>query len=349
MKILIIFGLINLLALLGSLAVGMHASVMAGRYFARDTIFIAPFLNESHLHWSDSNIAELQQQFVDYSISPVSRGNIVVQTTQAITTTVVYTDAAFFSISFMNFIEGNRWADYDSGIVLNEALAWRLFGGGDVLGLPVEINQKQYTVAGVVRQEQGGGEYMAWMPRSAMPVPLAAATLYIQAHNYNLVDVFAHTIGHSGMLNLQFRNPGNYAIVDINRYVETIGLRNRLFLYVLCVYALIVLIGVCVKQIPNRNRKNIVLCFVLPVLGVLAYILFTGVDDILYWLPNLAVSDTSVFEYITNIGALPPDGYLCFGLSQLAALNRMTNLAWIVGMVAFVNVLVCKSVLKGRL
>lgn len=38
-------------------------------------------------------------------------------------------------------------------VVLDEALAWQLFGGYDVSGLTVTINEKPYYVAGVVRRE----------------------------------------------------------------------------------------------------------------------------------------------------------------------------------------------------
>jgi len=250
----------------------------------------------------------------------------------------------------MEFIEGNRWQEDANAIVLNEALAWRLFGGGDIVGLPVEINQRPYTVTGVVRQgrhERGG--YMAWMPRGTSPVPLPATALYILAHNYNLVDAAAVTWGGMGILAAQLRNPDDYSIVDINRYVEAIGLRHRIFMYILWLYVLILLIGVCIRKQKKLNLR-VVVSYILPVSGILvtSFILFTGVNDILYWLPNLAVPGTSVLGSITNIGVLPPDGYLSFGLRQLAALNRMANIAWIIGAVVFVNLIFTVNILRGR-
>ena len=330
---------------------GMYAHVAAGRYFARDVIFIAPTLNESHLHWSADNVAELQRLFSDYSISAESRSHIIVETsTQQAVTTVVYTDAAYFSIHFMEFIEGSRWTECANAIVLNEALAWRLFGGGNIAGLLVEINQRPYTVTGVVRQDpRGRGAYMAWMPHHTSPAPLPATALYVHAHNYNLVDVAAHTRGDMGMLAVQLRNPGDYSIVDMNRYAEAIGLRNRILMYILWLYVLVLLMGVCIRK-QKKLKLRTLLGFALPAAGIIIalYVLFTGINEIMYWLPNLAVPGNSVFASLTNIGVLPPDGYLSFGLRRLAEINRMANLVWVVGAAAFINIVFCIGILRER-
>ena len=350
MKKLLLFGFCNLFILLGSIGVGIYAHSAAGRYFAPDVIFIAPMLNESHLHWSMDNVNTLRWQFLDYSFSAESRGNaFLASSTHRVSTTVVYTDAAYFNIHFLDFIDGNRWLEDANAIVLNEALAWRLFGGSRIAGAYVTINDRPYTVAGVVRQgPRGVGEYMAWMPRDTSPFPLPVTALYVLANNYNLVDIYAHTRGNAGMLRGQFRNPDDYAIININRYIEAIGLRARIFMYILWLYILVLLIRVCINKRGKLNLQK-VLSFILPVAGILlaVYVLFTGMGEVLYWLPNLSLPGTSVLTSFTNIGILPPDGYLPFGLRRLAELNRLGNIAWIVGAVAFVNLIFCTAILKG--
>jgi hypothetical protein len=62
-------------------------------------------------------------------------------------------------------------------VVLDEELAWKLFGGSDVAGLTVTISDKPYLVAGVVRREEdfadrraytaGAGFFMAFDALSA--------------------------------------------------------------------------------------------------------------------------------------------------------------------------------------
>ena len=329
----------------------MMAHAAAGRYFAPDVIFIAPRLNESHLHWSADNVAELRRLFPDYTFAAESRGNAWLQTaSQQASTTVIYTDPAYFQIHFMAFTQGTRWEENARAIVLNQALAWRLFGSEDVAGLSVTINEMPYVVAGVVRQDpRGQGEFLAWMPHGASPIPLPVTALYLRAHQYNMVDVIVNTTGHDGMLRTQRRNPDDYAIVDINRYIEAMGLRTRIFMYILWLYLLVLLLPVCFRR-HGRFRWRKVLGLVLPVCGVIiaAYALFTGVNNVLYWLPNIGDPNVSVIGSITNIGALPPDGYLSFGLLRLSQLNRAALWAWAVGAAALVNVMVSVSILQSQ-
>jgi len=339
----VFFAFLNLLILIGALVVGMYAHVAARRYFAKDTIFIAPLLNESHLHLNMDNVDALERQFISYSFSAESRRSLAISSsTQTALSTVVYTDTVYFSIHFMEFSDGSHRQD-GSVIIINEALAWRLFGSGDIIGLTVEINQLPYTVTGVVRQDsRGRGEYMAWIPREASPASLPVTALYIRAHSYNMVDVEVET---RRMLTNLYRNPASYAIVDINRYVEAISIRSRVLMYTVWVYVILLLIRLVIAKITALVQKNMkmreVLGLILPMLGVFlaAYVLFTGINDILYWLPNLANPNTVAWRSITNVGQLPPDGYLSFGLRQLAMYNRIGNWAWAVGAIAFVNVL----------
>jgi len=346
MKKLFFFALINLLILVGALITGMYAHVVADRYFAKDIIFIAPLLNESHLHWNTDDVDYLKWRFLNYSISAESRGSTAIaSSTHETTTTVVYTCETYFTIHFMQFIEGNPWQEDTHAIVLNEALAWRLFGGLNIIGMTVDINNTAYTIVGVVRQAlRGTDNYLAWKPRATSPTPLPVTALYVLAHNYNLVDSAVHT---QEMLHLQFRNPANYAIIDINRYIEAIGIRSRILLYVLWLSVLILLIRIFIYM-KNKQLKNLIQLTPL-IFGILLalYVLFTGINDIMHWLPNMADPNAAVLGSITNVGLLPPEGYLSFGLRRLAHFNRIGNLAWIVGAVTFINLIFCIIIIKG--
>jgi len=346
MKKLLFFALINSLVLVSALIAGMHAYTAADRYFAKDTIFIAPLLNESHLHWSMDDINYLKWRFINYSISAESRGSIAIaSSTHETATTVVYTCEAYFAIHFMQFIKGNRWQEDANAIVLNEALAWRLFGSINIIGMTVDMNDTAYTIVGIVRQgPRGTGDYLAWKPQATSPTPLPITALYILAHNYNLVDSAIHT---QEMLSLQFKNPANYAIIDINRYIEAIGIRGRILLYILWLSVLILLMRIFM-YIKNKKLRNMIKLTPL-LLGILLalYVLFTGINDIMYWLPNMADPNSSVLSSITNIGILPPEGYLSFGLRRLAHFNRIGNWAWIMGITAFINLIFCVIIIKG--
>ena len=53
-------------------------------------------------------------------------------------------------------------------VVLDEVLAWQLFGGYDVAGMTVTINQKPYYVAGVVRRENDFASEEAYLDGAGM-------------------------------------------------------------------------------------------------------------------------------------------------------------------------------------
>lgn len=59
-------------------------------------------------------------------------------------------------------------------VVLDEVLAWQLFGGYDVAGLTVTINQKPYYVAGVVRRESDFATEDAYLDGAGMFISYSA-------------------------------------------------------------------------------------------------------------------------------------------------------------------------------
>jgi hypothetical protein len=261
-----IFILANILAMLTVLAAGTVITVVERRYFARDVLFVAPLLNESRLHFSADDLELLRFAFPDYAIVPESRGDIVITASVLQeTATVIYTEGFYFGMHFMDFLEGGHWHSLENSnnVILNEILAWRLFGGNDVVGLPVGINGQPYIVAGVVRQgrARGDSESVAWMPRSAAPGMMPITALYIQAKHYNPLNAVMDAQAMIG--SHMRRNPDEYAIVDINRF-HALSWRNA---------------------------------------------------------------------------ALPPEGYLSFGMRRLSQLNRYGNYVWIAGAVALFNLM----------
>lgn len=59
-------------------------------------------------------------------------------------------------------------------VVLDETLAWQLFGGYDVAGMTVTINQKPYYVAGVVRRENDFATREAYLDGAGMFISYSA-------------------------------------------------------------------------------------------------------------------------------------------------------------------------------
>jgi len=336
MRRLFIFKLLNLLVLSGALVVCTYAYTAANRYFAPDTVFMTT-IGSTHPH--THNIDAVRQIFHDYTVTASSRGVAVVSTpSHVLTVPVTYTDSDYFAIHLLNFSQGAAWQDETYSIVLNEALAWRLFGTTDIVGAPVFIDDRPHIVTGVVRPFVMG-DYMAWMPFSVQQAPLPITAMYARARYYNPVDAAVHS---QRMIRTQFGMVSEYVVVDINRFTRSINMRARGFMYLLWLYGLVLLVRFVIKRAPTftqENIKSIIKTIGLPALGILivSYILLTAVTDVLYWLPNLGIQGVSVIESFTNIGVLPPDEHLSYGLRRLGWFNRMANLAWVVGAVAFVN------------
>ena len=85
-------------------------------------------------------------------------GKMYVSTDRANTETeVLAVGGQFFDFHPMELLSGSylRWDDITRDrVVLDELLAWLLFGSSNVAGLDVEINGRPFEIAGVVRQDE---------------------------------------------------------------------------------------------------------------------------------------------------------------------------------------------------
>jgi len=338
------FIVINMLAVVGALAAGLYIYGVAGRFFARDVVYIAPRINETRLHFPLNDVEILNLNFPGYTIAPEIRGNIFISTgIQETSAYVFYTDAAFFGMHSMDFIEGSYWQGRsdENVMVVNEALAWRLFGATEnIAGKVAWIGNETFIMVGVVRQDpQARDPYTAWMPVSQSPPNLLVSALYIRPNEVNPLAVYQ---SHDMLRFNLSRNPDNYSIVDINRLMESLSVRFRVLLYVTWLIALILLSREAWRRFASRgsDRYKSVVAVGLPLLGaVLSMYILLGVNDILLWLPNFTHPSANVFQAISAVGILPPEDYLPYGLRRLGALSRMSNYAFVIGIVGLVNLL----------
>ncbi|MCL2198229.1 MAG: hypothetical protein FWB80_04820, partial [Defluviitaleaceae bacterium] len=248
----------------------------------------------------------LQIAFQNYTFTTVYQSTVwLASSMQETSATAIYTNE-----------------NLENTITVNDTLAWRLFGTAEnIEGLTVHIGEVQYIVTAV---RSDGGDYTAWLPREDN-MPISA----IYLHPYP-PDPLAQATANT-MLEHIGRNPENYAIIDISRFVESINIRSRIFLYVILLAAMIYFL----QMAQRRTQKR------LPILGaVLCLAAFVwGANDILLWLPNLSALNHSLFNTIIGTGILPPDTYLSSGLLRISQLSRMSNYALIVGAVAFVGII----------
>ena len=310
-----------------SLVVGLLAHRDAGRLFSPNVVFVAPLYDDAALFFSRGEIERLIASFPAYEIYAVGTESTVIsaQATQ-VRATVYYVPPAFFNIFFLNITEGGPPREYTNSLMLSELLAWRLFGGFNVTGITVWVLNEPFVISGVV--EGDGLGYAAWLPGSfapTMPLP----SIYIRFPYYNIVD--AHVVPREM---LGFRNHNEYMILDINRYIEAMGIRNRLVLYVLWVVGLVwavlnfsrIVLQVKEKLPNKREFAKLALTGCVALFSV--YVLLDGIGGIIYALPNLSDANASLSGFIFGWVDMPPAEFIPPNLARLFELNARANFAF---------------------
>jgi len=343
-KRLILFIVLNMLIIVGCLMSGFYFYNRAKQYFASDITYIAPLLNENHLHFNMAQVETLERAFYDTTIVAKSRGSALVSASmQAATTRIIFSNSSYFAVHALDFIEGGHWHGIESSnsIVINQALAWRLFGATeDIVGLPIWMEEQVFTVTGVVRQTSDD-RYLAWMPAGSSPADMPVTALYILSHDYNPLMPYMAQDAIRRHIN---RNPNDYAIVNINRFIESMNIRNQMLLSIIWVIILVYLVRWAWRLVESGRIKAFkdFKGLLLPLVGIsLCVYALWGINDILMWLPNLSNPNTSLFTSISTVGILPPEGYLSYGLLRLGRLSRYVNYAFIAGLAGLFNVIFC--------
>jgi hypothetical protein len=199
--------------------------------------------------------------------------------------------------------------------VLNEALAWYLFGSSNIVGLTVTIRDSIYTVSGVVRQGNSG--LAAWIPITDQE----ATAIYLSPYPYHQIDAVSQTLRQ---LNFDPALP-SYSLVDIGMYTESIAVRFRLLLYAFWLSLLFLL--------PFNRYLSVIAGLAICVSVAV------GVYDILRWLPNL--SNTTFLNAVAAVDLFPADFNMSYGLMQLNQLNSYANYVLVAGMLFGGYCLVC--------
>jgi len=302
-----------MLLLAGGPAVGFYAYQAAQRYVAGGILFVAPFRGD-HFFAEGGAVDDIRAVFPGAALAGRGRA-VITRGDRQVLSPVTFCDAAYFNMHFMNFTEGGPWhADEEDAslIILNEALAWYLFGGGNIVGMTVNVGAEFYRIAGVVRQ---GGDYMAWLPGSGPGLPVNM--MYVRQDN--AIDAMADArYLIEGRL---FHRLSDYAVVDMDRYIGSIAMRHRILLYGLWLY-----IAALLAMAAQRRGAG----QALPLWAALAFCIWVpamGAVDVLHWLPHS----------FSNMGTLPPDVYLSYGIRRASQLNSIANYAWLAAAAAAVN------------
>lgn len=140
-----------------------------------------------------------------YEVSGTKRGSAQ--------TEIIAVTSDFFLIHDFDFVNGSYFHEEElseNGVVIDNSLAWQIFGSDDVIGMTVEINSVSFYVAGVVDIPRCDAEKKTYgnLPRA-----------YI---TYNSAEKIGAESLHVECYEVVMPNPvKNYAYNAINDFVST--------------------------------------------------------------------------------------------------------------------------------
>ena len=337
-----VFKAINIGVLLAAVASCLFISFRAQGQFAGNTFFIAPTINEGRYFFSLNDIEEFRVKtnadrvaFKNLSTSGVSALNISVHSR------VVQTNSDYFELNNVSFSSGGGWLlsmENDNVAVINESLAYKLFGSLDVVDMNLAISDKTYTIIGVIQH----GDVSQVNPTVYIPLnpeyeDKVISSIYAQFVSYDFLtthNAISNYLSDTG------RNNRDYYILSLCRYVENIELKSRLLLFILGVYAMVIIVINCIKLLRGNplNKKTLLKFAVLLPLIALGVVILIRTISFEFWIPHGSGSRINdIVATITNNGVLPSNEYLGYGLQTLVRLNSYANITLIVGCVALLN------------
>ena len=343
------------------LLVGFFAYRDAGRLFDQNVVYVAPLYDDAVLFFGLADVERFRTSFPQHEISHLVSGSAVIQSqiNQA-RASVVFASCGYYRAHFMHFKEGAPPVDFTSSVLLSEQLAWRLFGGFDVVGVPVWIHGQSFVVSGVVTGDNMG--YTAWLPHSAGQ-HVQFSSLFIRFPYYNSVD--KRVVPRETLR----ANSDEYMILDINRFVEAIYIRNRLILYLTWLVLLVWVLGRSYRFYKTTLQKDVIdanvnvlwrikdktdsigklvlLPFAAGFALLSVYVIFAGAIDIISTLPNFALADESLTGYLFGRVDLPPGNFLSPNLQSLFELNARANTAFFSAFIAVMTLCVTQAAKAG--
>lgn len=227
-----LFRLVNIAVLIAAAITCIIISSVAGRYIAKDVFYLAPVLNDAQYYFSTEDLEELQAACQPLSVAAISLSSSMVDSGNfSAYSKIIYTDSPLFALNNIQFSSGAGWPAHqknDNLAVINESLAWQLFGSLDAVDKTIAVDGKVCAVAGVTTQKEiSRDDCAAYLPQDWQQI----SAVFIQVDNYNKlgsaleIEVWLESI---------HKDKRDYFITDMNSYLENVPLfgltanRNKL-------------------------------------------------------------------------------------------------------------------------
>jgi len=327
----LIICIMSLLLALGAILYIAWAHIQAGRYMQPGVLVVMPLVNDPLHQFRPEDFSPTggtHFEFIPYMELERLSQPMMESETQTAFAQVTETGPDYLDMVFMSFIHGGPWLDEDS-IILSSALAWALFGQIDGIGLPIRIDDRLYTVVGVVKDPATSTaqvEGFAWTLREGYTNMSAPANiLYLRPNPYNRLGAHLDAMSLLESLN---RRPAEYTITDINVYLSSIALRGHILLALTGLFIMAVLLCHTVR-LPHPWERAVAI-----VIGAAVIIFFARHLEIDLWVPAFAGEGWDGYrQLLFNSGLLAPRVYLPGHLTALYDWNISANIAFGVGIV----------------
>lgn len=334
-----IFKFINIVIIIVCLIIGLIASFDAEKYINKDVFYVAPIVSDNKYYFTADELKEL-------AVLPVRLASISLDRAAvnfSAYAQIIYTNSDCFALNNSRFVRGGPWAsDQDNVIIINESLAWQVFGSPDVLNSTVDLADKNYTIIGVTKEERVSGDNcVAYLPFASFSGQREVSSIFIEFLEY---DRLRPADDLKSWLRAINKDPRDYYLTDLNRYLENIGNKYKILLVLIGLYIIAVLIINSYKLLKNRHGRNrklpqlILMISALLALDLLFIIILLKGLSLDIWIPHTAGGRmTEVIRTILGTDFLPAKEYLLPNLARIARLNANANMALTLGAVALFN------------
>lgn len=245
-----VFRTVNLLVLLVAIGYTGWAGASAGRYAQPHVTVVTPVINDDSLFFNSDDFE------TDAGLVVTERVTRAAFSVDGITayTPVSVTGRDYFEIMHTRFTDGGPWmADGERAVVLNESLAWLLYGNLAAAGQTLRIGDAVYTVAGVAAQGSVAKDNIfAWITPAPDEV-VRANVLYYKPAIYNRLDAYlqARELVMSAGLRAE-----DYTVTDLDAYAESISLRGKILVFLAGLFYML-LVALYLYRLIMLNAGNL--------------------------------------------------------------------------------------------
>ena len=321
-----------------SILMGIIISSEAEKYIDKDVYYIAPVINDEKYFFNTEDIDEFKEVYspAKIALERVSR-EIISYGNYNVYSQVAYTSSDYFSLNNIMFTGGGAWLNgsENRSIVINESLAWQLFGSLDAVGKNVFVSGENRTVTGITAQKKVSKDNAA----AFLPAlyEQRASAVFIKVSDYNKLAPYNNI---SSWMKKSGLNQQDYYVTDMNRYLDGITIKYKLIVFGVGIYMAAILIINSWKLLRNNrlNFRNIAGFAALFAVDLfLIAVLLRGISPDI-WVPHSTGGRMDeIINAITNNGSLPFRDYLTSSLKELSQLNAYANTALAFGVAALFN------------